>query len=80
MTGICSEHDKCIESISTDISQIKTALLGDMENEGWLSRIRDLEKKMSVIIKTAVTGLSLIGVQLVAFIYSVMTHKIYINW
>jgi hypothetical protein len=76
MSGLCSEHDKCIAEISEDIKIIKDALLGSMHEEGWLSRIRDLEKRVSIIVKIAIGGALLFLTQLTTFVYGLITGSI----
>lgn len=56
------EQDKCLESMQSDVQEIKDALLGTFEKKGFISRVRGLERIVKyqwggfIFIVTTVTG------------------------
>jgi hypothetical protein len=50
-----------IPDLRTDVSDIKTALLGTMDRPGWLGRIALVEKQQAVIMRVAWGILGCVG-------------------
>jgi hypothetical protein len=89
----CAEHQNLVNvvegfaSLRKDIQEIKTALMGDMQSPGWLSRIREVEEKIvelqklkATITKAWIGIFSFLGAQMFIFLFAILTHKVTLHW
>lgn len=83
MNQHCPDHEQTmltLNEIHKMVTDMNTALLGDMKDQGWLSRIRNLEQKVGFFVKGVSTVSGILFAQLIALLYGIFTHKITINW
>jgi hypothetical protein len=76
-----------LKTVMDDVALIKTALLGDMKEKGWLSRIREIEYEINKIeelrsrmSKMLFAFLLQLVITVSSFLFLLITHKVMITW